>query len=163
LAWGVSGIVARTAVNERSGIVKIKEIMTTDFEMIDSTSTLYDAAGKMKSLNVGVLPIREGTKLIGLVTDRDIVTRGLAEQRDPSSTQVKDIITSQLVHCSENDSVEGACKLMEKHQVRRLVVTDKDGTPAGIVSLGDIAAKTKQDELAGEALEAISEPASPSR
>lgn len=143
--------------------MKTKEIMTTNFEMTDSTSSLNDAAQKMKSLNVGVLPIREGAKLIGLITDRDIVVRGLAENRDPSSTQVKDIISSELVRCSEEDSVEQAAKLMEENKVRRLVVCDQDGTATGIVSLGDIAAKTKQDELAGAALESISEPAEPSR
>lgn len=143
--------------------MKTKEIMTTNFEMTNSTSSLNDAAQKMKSLNVGVLPIREGAKVIGLITDRDIVVRGLAENRDPSSTQVKDIISSELVRCSEEDSVEQAAKLMEEKKVRRLVVCDQDGTPTGIVSLGDIAAKTKQDELAGAALESISEPAEPSR
>lgn len=140
--------------------MQIKDIMTTAFEMIDSTSTLSDAASKMKAIDVGVLPVREGTKLIGLITDRDIVVRGLAEQRDPASTQVKDIITSQVVRCSAEDQVEDAVKLMEKHQVRRLIVCDQGGNATGIVSLGDIAAKAKQDELVGEALESISEPVS---
>ncbi len=140
--------------------MQIKDIMTTAFEMIDSTSTLRDAAIKMKAINVGVLPIREGTKLIGLITDRDIVVRGLAEQRDPASTQVKDIITSELVRCSPEEQIEDAIKLMERHQVRRLIVCDQNGNAIGIVSLGDIAAKTKQDELVGEALESISEPVS---
>ncbi len=66
--------------------MKVSEIMTTDFEMIDSTSTLIEAAEKMKSLNVGFLPVKEGTRLIGLITDRDIVVRGLAEDLDPKST-----------------------------------------------------------------------------
>jgi CBS domain-containing protein len=143
--------------------MNVKEIMTTNFEMVESTSSLNEAAQKMKSLDVGVLPVQEGTKLIGLLTDRDIVVRGLAEQRDPSSTQVKDVISSELVRCSEDDSVEDAVKLMQESKVRRLIVCDANGTPTGIVSLGDIAAKTKQDELAGAALESISEPATPSR
>lgn len=141
----------------------VKEIMTSQFEMIDATRSLNEAAEKMESLNVGVLPIREGTKIIGLITDRDIVVRGLARQRDPSSTQVKEIISSHLISCSEDDSVEEAVRLMEDNKVRRLLVCNQDRTPTGIVSLGDIAAKTSQEELVGAALESISEPAAPSR
>lgn len=143
--------------------MKAKEIMTSDFEMIEATSPLTAASQKMKSLNVGVLPIREGTKLIGLVTDRDIVVRGLAEKRDPSSTQVKDIVSSHLACCSEEDDVEDAAKLMKEKKVRRLIVCDQNRTPTGIISLGDIAAKAKQDQLAGATLESISEPAAPTR
>lgn len=143
--------------------MNVKEVMTAQFEMIDSTSSLNEAAKTMQSLNVGVLPIREGTKLIGLVTDRDIVVRGLAQQLDPSSTQVKDIISSRLVCCSEEDNVEEAARLMQENKVRRLIVCDQERTPTGIVSLGDIATKTKQEELAGAALESISEPATPQR
>ncbi len=136
----------------------IKEIMTTSFEMIDSTGSLKEAAQKMASLNVGVLPVREGTKLIGLLTDRDIVVRGLAEERDLSRTQVKDIISSELVRCSQDDSVEDAARLMEEEKVRRLIVLDQAGKPVGIVSLGDIAVKSKQEQLVGAALESISTP-----
>jgi CBS domain-containing protein len=143
--------------------MKISEIMTTDFEMIDSTKSLLEAARKMKSLDVGFLPIREGTRLIGLVTDRDIVIRGLAEGLDPGSTQVKDIISSEIVYCYDDDNVEEAAQLMEDNQVRRLIVVDHEQTPVGIVSLGDLAVKTGQDRLSGEVLERVSEPAAPAR
>lgn len=143
--------------------MKISEIMTSNFEMIDSTSSLTDAAREMKSLDVGALPVREGTRLIGIITDRDIVIRALAQGRDPNATQVKDIISSEVVYCYEEDSVEDAVRLMEEHQIRRLVVCDHDRTPVGIVSLGDIAVKTGKEGLYGEALERISEPAAPAR
>jgi CBS domain-containing protein len=143
--------------------MKLSEIMTADFEMMDSTSSLTDAADRMKSLDVGVLPIKEGTKLIGVLTDRDIVVRGLAEHRDPNSTQVKDVISSEIVYCDQDESVEQAAELMEAKKVRRLVVTDQERTPVGIVSLGDLAARTERDNLAGEALEEISKPAGPRR
>ncbi len=143
--------------------MKVSEIMTSSFEMIDSTRSLTDAAREMKSLNVGVLPVKEGTRLIGIVTDRDIVIRALAEGRDPGSTQVKDIISSEVVYCFEDDSVEDAARLMEEHQIRRLIVCDHDRTPVGIVSLGDLAVKTGREELYGEALERISEPAASAR
>jgi CBS domain-containing protein len=141
----------------------VRDVMTSRFEMIDSTNSLTQAAREMKSLDVGMLPVREGTRLIGVITDRDIVIRGLAEGRDPDSAQVKDIISSAVVTCYEDDSVEDAAHLMEEHQVRRLIVCDHDRTPVGIVSLGDLAVKSGRDELSGEALERISEPAAPAR
>jgi CBS domain-containing protein len=141
--------------------MKVSEIMTTDFEKIDSTSTLREAAEKMKLLNVGFLPVREGNKLIGLITDRDIVVRGLAEGLDPRSTRAKDIVSSEIVYCYDDDSVEDAARLMEDNQVRRLIVVDHDQTPVGIVSIGDIAVKSGEEQLAGEILERVSEPATP--
>ena len=143
--------------------MNISEIMTTDFEMIDSNASLIEAAEKMKSLNVGFLPVREGTRLAGLLTDRDIVIRGLAEGLDPESTSVRDIISSEVVYCYDDDSVEDAARLMEDKQIRRLIVVNHDQTPVGILSIGDIAVKAGQDELAGEILERVSEPAAPVR
>ncbi len=139
--------------------MKVSEIMTTDFELIDSTSSLLDAARKMESLNVGFLPVREGTRLIGLLTDRDIVVRGLAEGRDPAQAQVKDVFSSEIVYCFDDDDVEEAAKLMEDNQIRRLVVVNHDQTPVGILSIGDIAVRSGQEELAGQILERVSEPA----
>ena len=141
--------------------MKVNEIMTTDFEMIDSTASLIEAAEKMKSLNVGFLPVKEGTRLAGLLTDRDIVIRGLAEGLDPGSTPVKDIISSEVVYCDEDDSVEEAARRMEDNQIRRLIIVNHDQTPVGILSIGDIAVKSGQEQLAGEILERVSEPAAP--
>ena len=143
--------------------MKVNEIMTTDFEKIDSTSSLFEAAQKMKLFNIGFLPVQEGDKLIGLLTDRDIVIRGLAEGLDPQRTSVKDIVSSDIVYCFEDDSIEDAARLMEDNQVRRLIVVDHDQTPVGIVSIGDIAVKSGQEQLAGEILERVSEPATPVR
>jgi len=143
--------------------MKASEIMTTDFEMIDSTSSLADAAEQMRSLNVGFLPVREGTRLIGLVTDRDIVVRGLAEGLDPKSSPVKDVISSSIVYCYDDDDVKDAARLMEEHQIRRLIVVDHEQTPVGILSLGDIAVKSGDEDLTAEVLERISEPAVPAR
>jgi CBS domain-containing protein len=143
--------------------MNVSEIMTTDFEMIDATDSLREAARKMKSLNVGFLPVQEGTMLIGLVTDRDIVVRGLAEDRDVDATLVRDIVSSEVVYCYEDESVEDAVRLMADRQIRRLIVCDRNRLPVGVVSLGDIAAKTGQEQLSGEALERISTPAAPVR
>jgi CBS domain-containing protein len=143
--------------------MKIKEIMTSDFETISAGSSLAAAAQKMESLNVGALPVEQDGRVIGIITDRDLVVRGIAEGHDPASTEVRDILTADLICCSEDDSVEQAVKLMEDNKVRRLIACDLDGMSVGIVSLGDIASKSGQEQLAGEALEMISEPASPVR
>jgi len=143
--------------------MKISEIMTAGFETIDSTNSLTEAAKKMKSLDTGILPVQEGTRLIGVVTDRDIVIRALAEERDPNDTQVKDVISPNIVYCFEDDSIEDAVKLMEENRVRRLIVCKEDGTPVGIVSLGDLAVRSGQEQLFAEALEQISEPAGSAR
>lgn len=143
--------------------MKVNEIMTSDFEKIDSTGSLFEAAQKMKLLNIGFLPVQEGGKLLGLLTDRDIVVRGLAEGLDPRRTAVKDIASFDIVYCFEDDSVEDAARLMEDNQVRRLIVVDHNQTPIGIVSIGDIAVKSGESQLAGEILERVSEPATPVR
>jgi CBS domain-containing protein len=143
--------------------MQVKEIMTKNFEMINSTDSLTEAAKKMKSLNVGVLPVREGNKVIGIITDRDIVVRGVAENKEPAEESAKEIMSAEIARCSSEDSVEEASRIMKENQVRRLLVLDKDNTPVGIVSLGDIAAKTESDQLAGQTLEGVSKPCSPSR
>lgn len=143
--------------------MKVSEIMTPDFEMIVSTNSLTEAAKKMKEFNIGFLPVQEGTSLIGVITDRDIVVRVLAEELDPGSTQVKDVISPDVLYCFEDDSVEEAVRLMEDNQVRRLIVCRSDRTPVGVISLGDIAVKSGEGSLSGEALEQISEPAAPSK
>lgn len=143
--------------------MQVKEIMTKDFEMINSTDSLVAAAKMMKSFNIGVLPVKEGNKIIGILTDRDIVIRALAEGKDANNVTVKDVMSSEIARCSSEDSVEEATNIMKEKKVRRLMVLEADNTPVGIVSLGDIAAKTESEQMTGQTLEAVSQPCSPSR
>jgi predicted transcriptional regulator len=94
-----------------------------------------------------------------MLTDRDIVIRAVADGRDPMTTTVAEAMTAQVVHCREDQDVREAARMMEQHQVRRLLVVDHEGRMVGIVSLGDIALTTGDDQLAGETLERVSEPA----
>lgn len=142
--------------------MQVREIMTKDIETIVPSAALIEAARKMKSLNVGVLPVSENGAIVGMLTDRDLVIRGLAEGSDAGSMQVADIMSRDVVHCPSDASVEEAALLMEERQVRRLVVLD-NGFPIGIVTLGDLAAKTGSEQLKGETLEAVSQPCSPVR
>jgi CBS domain-containing protein len=138
--------------------------MTREVDVVAPNASIRDAAAKMKELDVGAIPVCDGQKLSGLVTDRDITLRAVAEGRDPSKTRVSEVMSSEIAYCFEDNSVEQAAKLMESKQIRRLPILDRNKRLAGIVSLGDIAVRTegsRQKDLAGEALEEISEPARP--
>jgi CBS-domain-containing membrane protein len=110
---------------------------------------------------VGPLPVCEGDHLVGIITDRDITVRATAEALPPQLGQVRDVMTPDVVYCFEDQDVQEAARLMQEHQVRRLVVLNRDKRLAGIVSLGDLGVGTGDEKLAGETLGQVSEPASP--
>lgn len=143
--------------------MQIKEIMTRNVESVDSDSPIAEAARKMKSLDVGFIPVIDGNGPVGVVTDRDIVIRAVAENRDTSQTTVGEIMSETVETISEDEDVGDAAKLMEERQIRRLLVTGGNDRIVGVVSLGDLAVKTHDGGLCGEVLEEVSEPASPQR
>jgi CBS domain-containing protein len=137
----------------------VNEIMTRDVECIRPDTPLQEAARKMRDLNVGPLPIcGDDDRLAGILTDRDITVRAVAEGKDPRTTPVRDIMSRGIVYCFEDQDVTQAARLMEEKQIRRVLVLNRDKRLVGIVSLGDLAVDTHDHELAGEALEAVSEP-----
>ncbi len=141
--------------------MKVKDIMTCYVEMISSDAKLVEAAGKMKSLNVGALPVSEGENVVGIITDRDITIRAIASGRNPMTTVVSEIMTPQVFYCYEEDDIDQAARLMEEKSTHRLLVLSDDNKPVGFVSLGDVAVKAHNEHLAWEILEKISEPAHP--
>jgi CBS domain-containing protein len=143
--------------------VQIKEIMTRDPVVARPDATLREAAQMMRELDSGVLPIGEDDRLLGMLTDRDITIRATAEGKDPNSTPVREVMSPEVVSCFEDEDEREAADKMEKHQLRRLVVLDRNERPVGIVSLGDLAVYTTDDRLTGEVTEAVSEPAEPER
>ncbi|MEH7375726.1 CBS domain-containing protein [Neobacillus drentensis] len=134
---------------------KIRDIMTEDVECCTLLDNIYEVALKMKQLNVGAIPIIDQEKLVGMITDRDIVVRGVAEKH-PGSTKVEDIMSNDLIIVTPDSSSKDAAKLMAKHQIRRLPVVE-EGKLIGIVSLGDFAIRELTDDQAKEALTEISE------
>ena len=116
----------------------IRAVMTTDPQTIDASDTLVDAAKAMKDRDVGALIVTEQGTVTGIVTDRDIVVRAIAEEADPTTARVGDIATQELTALSPDDSVEDAIRAMRDQDVRRLPVVE-DGNAVGIVSLGDLA------------------------
>jgi CBS domain-containing protein len=135
--------------------------MTRNAECVRPDATLRDAAGRMRDLDVGSLPVCDADRLVGLVTDRDIAVRSVAEGHDPSSDRVQDIMTPGIIFCFEDQDVREAADLMRERQVRRLPVLNRDKRLVGIVSLGDLAVGGRDDKLSGNTLEGISEPSVP--
>ena len=142
---------------------RVKDVMTPGVEVVRPDATLDEAAQKMKTLDVGVIPVCDGERLAGMLTDRDIVVRAIAEDQDPKRTTVREAMTPQVTYCFEDDDVEEAAMLMVEKQIRRLVVLNRDKRLVGIVSLGDFAVHTENTRLSGEVLEYVSEPAAPRR
>lgn len=134
---------------------KIRDIMTDNVECCTLLDNVFEVAVKMKELNVGAIPIVDQEKLVGMITDRDIVVRGVAEKH-PGSTKVEDIMSNKLVTITADATSQEAAKLMAEHQIRRLPVVEGDKL-IGIVSLGDFAIRKLTDDQAKEALTEISE------
>jgi CBS domain-containing protein len=138
--------------------MKLSSIMTGGIETIRPQASLAEAAKKMASQDIGSLPVcSDRRSVVGIITDRDITVRAVARGMDPNHTRVEEVMTKDVLSCSSDSEVEDACVLMEKRQVRRLLVTGDDDTPVGIVSLGDIALCLRES-LAGELLKKVSEP-----
>ena len=136
-------------------MTELRDIMTTNVSSCKSVDNVFEAAVKMKEGKVGLIPVLEGNQLIGVVTDRDIVLRCIAEKR-PGSTKITDVISTDLVTGTPDMSAEDAEKLMSVHQVRRIPVVD-NGNLVGIVALADLANHRQTKEEAGSALGSISE------
>jgi CBS domain-containing protein len=143
--------------------MQVKDVMTRGVECARPTDTLEAAAARMKSLDVGVLPVcGDQDRLVGMITDRDVTVRATAEGEDPKAVRVADVMTPEVFYCFEDDDASEAARQMKDKQVRRLVVLNRDKRLAGIVSLGDLAVEGDKRQAA-DALSGVSEPAFPRR
>ena len=144
--------------------MKLAEVMTRDVETIPPDASLQRAAQRMEELNVGALPVCDGARLVGVVTDRDITVRGVSVGASVSEDVVADCMSAEPLYAFEDDSVEEALDRMRAAQVRRLMVIDRDKQLVGVVSLGDVATKAAAHKSeAATALQDISTPAKPDR
>lgn len=135
--------------------MKVKELMTVDAEVLDPGATVEQAAQAMADADVGSLPVLRRGKVVGILTDRDIAVRVVAEGLSPRETKIERVMTSDVVSCPEDADVEEAVRLMSRNQVRRLAVVDDAGEFAGIVALADISLRTA---AGGEVLGEVSRP-----
>lgn len=134
---------------------KLSDIMSRQVNYCIAEDNIYEAAVKMKTWDVGSIPIVSNKQLIGIITDRDIVIRGVAE-RKPNSTQVTDLMSKDVITGTPDMDVEEAAQLMSKHQIRRLPIVEGT-TLVGMIALGDLAIREKYNQQAEEALSEISE------
>jgi CBS domain-containing protein len=137
--------------------MKLKEIMTHDVEVIHPDDSLQTAAQKMRDRDIGFLPVCDGDRLIGAVTDRDMIVRVIAEGRDPKAMMGRNLATAPVIYCFEDQSVDEAARIMQENQIRRLVILNRDKRLVGVVSLGDLAMNRPPDQ-SGEVLQSVSEP-----
>jgi CBS domain-containing protein len=136
--------------------MRISDVMTREVATVNADQSAQEAASFMLQGDAGSIPVTDGERLIGMITDRDIAVRGVAHGRGPD-TPVRELMTSGLICARVDDSVEDVAKKMAEAQVRRLPVIDESENLVGIVSLGDLSRETEGEE-AHEALEGVSQP-----
>jgi len=135
--------------------MKVSECMSREVTIASPKQTIAEAARLMAECDSGVLPVGENDRLVGVITDRDIAIRAVAQKRGPE-TPVRDIMSKEVLYCYEDDDVEDCAGNMGDQQVRRLPVLNRDKRLVGIVSLGDIAKKAEEE--AGRAVAEITRP-----
>lgn len=142
----------------------VSEVMTRGVRSLSPTDTVVLAAQAMEELNVGAIPVCDGGLLVGMVTDRDIVLRSVAQDRNARTTQLKDVMSTDVQSTREGESIEKVLQQMSRAQIRRLPVLDGDKRLVGILSLGDVAVKERAEALdVAASLSDISAPAEPDR
>jgi CBS domain-containing protein len=137
--------------------MQVKEIMSKTVTWVSPDLPLNQAAKKMLDLDIGCLPVGKDDRLVGMITDRDIACRAVAQGHDPAKTTVSDAMSRGISYCFDDEDIEEAAQLMEKKQIHRLPVLNRKKRMVGIVSLGNIALHASH-ELTGEVMEAVSRP-----
>jgi len=139
--------------------MQAQEIMTRGVECIEGTATIAQAAKLMDARDVGFLAVLDSGQVVGALSDRDIVLRCVAAGCDPQTAKVRQVMSPHPVFCSPADSLESVATKMEHRRIRRIIVREKDGTPSGVISLGDLAAKAHDRQMTGEVMEEVCAPA----
>jgi len=134
----------------------IREVMTSNPRSVEADKSVVDAAKLMREEDVGLVPVVEGDRLVGTLTDRDVAVRVVAEGRDPQSTSVREVASTDLVTVDPQQDLDEALRLMAEHQVRRIPVVEEDGRLVGVVAQADVA-RQDDDQRTGEVVERISE------
>lgn len=121
--------------------MKVKEVMHSGASWVGPATPVTELAEKMRKEDIGAIPVGENDRLIGMVTDRDIVIRGLGGESDPLHLSARDVMSKPIVWCNANEELDDAVQIMESKQIRRLPVIDENKRMVGMLSLGDVAAK----------------------
>lgn len=132
--------------------MKIKDIMSKNVEVVSPEALLFEVAQKMQQSDCGSILVSQNDRLIGVITDRDLALRCVAESHHPASTKAEQVMTKEILYCRDNDEMEDVAQNMTKNKVRRLPVLDKDKRLVGIISLGDLAVHSSDHLICGKAL-----------
>jgi CBS domain-containing protein len=135
--------------------MKVKEAMHTGVAWVSPTTTIPKVAKKMRDEDVGAIPVGENDRLIGMVTDRDIVCRGFVDGKDPKTLTAADVMTKGIVYCRMDDDIDNAIEAMKKNKIRRLTVLDGNKRMVGMLSLGDVACAASKSQCT-EVIQAVS-------
>ena len=138
--------------------MKVAEVMSRGIEPIAASASVQEAAMQMAEYDVGAVLIGTKEALEGILTDRDIILRLVVDGRNPAEVPVKEVMSSTLFTCREDETLDAAFAQMRERQIRRMPVCDTAGRPVGVVTLGDLAKFVESDAAAGEALREVSEP-----
>ena len=138
--------------------MRVSEVMKRDVHLARPDESIRDAAREMADIDAGVLPVADGDRLVGMITDRDIAIRAVALGKSPD-TKVREVMSAEVKYCFEDEDLDHVVSNLGDLRIRRLPVMNRDKRLVGIVSLGDLAVDTHDEELAGATLEAVSEPA----
>ncbi|GAA0602261.1 CBS domain-containing protein [Caenispirillum bisanense] len=125
--------------------MQIREIMSTDVHLVDPNMTIAECARRMRDDDIGAFPVGENDRLVGMVTDRDLAVRAVAENCAPDSTKVREVMSEGICYCYDDAEVEEAAKVMADHQVRRVPVVNRDKRLCGVVSVADLAKAGVED------------------
>ncbi|HYR41778.1 MAG TPA: CBS domain-containing protein [Terriglobia bacterium] len=137
--------------------MKVREIMTTNVECVAPDTGVLELAGKMKTLDIGFIPICENDRLAGTVTDRDIVIRGIAGGKNISTSKANDIMTKDIFWCFDDEDVKDVARRMSEKEVRRMLILNREKRLVGVVSIGDIS--RVEEKESGKALKNITDAA----
>jgi CBS domain-containing protein len=141
-----------------SGSRQVRDVMTANPSSVRDSDSIRDVARIMKEQDTGVVPVCDGAKkIIGMVTDRDIVVRLIADGKDPMNARVTDVMTKSVRKVQEDATVDDVLSLMSSSEIRRVPVVNRNDELVGIVSIGDISTQTNQDGKVGQAIEDISQ------
>jgi CBS domain-containing protein len=135
--------------------MKVKNAMHKNAEWVSPETPIAQIAKKMKDLDIGSLPVGENDRLIGMVTDRDIACRGVANGKDVSKLTARDVMSKGIVYCTDTEDLDDAVRLMETKKIRRLPVINEQKRMVGILSLGDVSHAASR-EMSGEVIAAVS-------
>jgi CBS domain-containing protein len=141
----------------------VRDVMTRGVETAAPDATIAEVARRMRDLDVGSLPVTDGGRLLGIVTDRDLSIRATAAGKEPNTTRVREVMSPELAWVFDDEPADAAARVMRERQIRRLPVLDRSDRLVGVVALGDLATDLGDDRLKGATLEEISQPSGSSR